>query len=125
VEVKGASRSRATLSLAQESAAASAERNKSYMAKMLIFVSMAYLATSVPYRLFIMVLLIPQVAQVFDFREPCDFLLYNVIIVSFFILWLLNFSLNFYMYCLGGGRKYRKEIKDLFQRCAVRRQNSR
>jgi hypothetical protein len=116
--VKDAARSRAILSLAQQADVAGSERKTAHMTKMLIFVSMAYLATSIPYRLFLMILLIPQVVEVFDFTETCDFLLYNVIIASLFIIWLFNFSLNFYMYCLGGGRKYRKDIKELFQRFA-------
>jgi hypothetical protein len=32
-------------------------------------------------------------------------------------LWLLNFAINFYLYFLGGGRKFRRDVKEVFYRC--------
>jgi hypothetical protein len=80
---------------------------------MLIFVSMAYVMTSIPYRLVSLVLLVPQVANTFDLDNTCDFIIYNLIVISFHGLWAWNYAINFYMYCAGGGKRYRSDIKEV------------
>jgi hypothetical protein len=32
-------------------------------------------------------------------------------------LWILNFAVNFYMYFLGGGKKFRQDARHIFRRC--------
>jgi hypothetical protein len=111
VTVKGASKARAAM---VKSDSASDQKGTAHLTKMLISVSGAYLLTSLPYRLFFVSLVIPQVAAQFDnSKNTCDFMLYNVIVATLFYWWCFNFSVNFYTYCLGGGRKYRQDIKEL------------
>jgi hypothetical protein len=82
-----------------------------YLTRMLVLVSVAYVATSIPYRLYFIILLIPQVSEKFDLSDTCYFILYNVMAFSLHGLWVWNYAINFYMYCAGGGRRYRDDIK--------------
>jgi hypothetical protein len=118
VTVKSAAKSRMTLQSNQgdrKMKLKEKERNETeYLTRMLIFASIAYVMTSLPYRLFQVVLLIPQVAAQFDLTDYCDFIFYNFAIDSFYALWIWNFAVNFYMYVIGGGKRYRKDIKEVF-----------
>ena len=85
------------------------------LSRMTVAVSAAFLVTSAPYRLFTMSLQIPEVLAVFEnFEKTCSFMLYSVFTCSLYTLYLMNFCLNFFMYYLGGGRKYRNDLKELF-----------
>jgi hypothetical protein len=112
--IKSATRTRMKLQAQQRKEKPEQERNESgYLTRMLIFVSIAYVITSIPYRLFVVALLIPQVAAQIDLTDICDFTLYNVTIMSFYSLWIWNYAVNFYMYVVGGGKRYRKDIKEV------------
>jgi hypothetical protein len=40
-------------------------------------------------------------------------------------IWYQNYSINFYLYCIGGGRKYRNDVKvvlkELWKRICCRK----
>jgi hypothetical protein len=113
ITVRDASKKRTIM---QKSTKSDAERERSqtqYLTRMLILVSLAYVVTSIPYRLYVVILLIPQIAQMFDLNDVCNFVLYNLIVVCFYGIWIWNYAVNFYMYCAGGGQRYRNDIKEV------------
>ena len=93
-------------------------RNESeFLTRMLIFASLAYVVTSIPYRLFQVILQIPQIQAQFDMNDFCDFIFYIITITACYALWVWNFAVNFYMYVIGGGKRYRKDVKEIFDQC--------
>jgi hypothetical protein len=117
VTVKSAARTRMKLQSDQSNKKIKLEKERNeteYLTRMLIFASIAYVTTSLPYRLFQVVLLIPQVAAQFDLTDYCDFTFYNFAINAFYALWIWNYAVNFYMYVIGGGKRYRKDINEVF-----------
>jgi hypothetical protein len=38
---------------------------------------------------------------------------YNVQLWVVFELWCWNYAVNFYLYCIGGGEKYRRDTKEV------------
>jgi hypothetical protein len=110
--VKSAAQSRGTLQSQQNES----EKDRSetqYLTRMLIFASMAYVITSIPYRLIVIVLLVANI----DMSDICHFILYNLLITVAYGFWIWNFALNFYMYCAGGGKRYKTDITDLCRKC--------
>ena len=93
-----------------------------HMTRMLIFVSVAYVITSLPHRLYILILDIPEVSNLYRMEETYWNLRYNVQLWATFNLWLFGFAINFYLYCLGGGAKYRKDTKAVVLGLCIRHQ---
>jgi uncharacterized membrane protein YqjE len=86
------------------------KRKSQHLTRMLIFASFAYIAVSFPYRLFLVIITL----DVYKFEETCHFVHYNLCVALFFCIWTGNFCVNFYLYCLGGGKKYREDAKQVF-----------
>jgi hypothetical protein len=75
----------------------------------------AFIATSVPFRLYNIVLSIPALKRMYDMGSKYWSLRYTMQHFIILNLWHLNFAINFYLYCIGGGRKFRGDVKRLFQ----------
>jgi hypothetical protein len=106
--IKSASRERAKLGKHTER-----EQKDHYITAMLAFVSAAYIITTLPYRLFSPVLKIPQVAAIYDLSQRYWRLRFGISGFSVINIWFCNHAVNFYLYCIGGGRKYRNDTKEL------------
>ncbi|XP_064619894.1 thyrotropin-releasing hormone receptor-like [Lineus longissimus] len=84
-----------------------------HLTRMLIFVSFAYIIITLPYRLYHLLMRIPGVGydlSVLYWRRR-----YITEAWTFLAIWLFNYSVNFYLYCLGGGRKYRDDAKQVLK----------
>ena len=110
ITVKKASKTRLTL---QSTTGKEGKDESQHLMRMLISVSMAYLVTAAPYRLVLIATLIPEVAAYFDISNICYFALYNMIVACLYTIWISNHAVNFYMYCLGGGARYKKDLAEV------------
>jgi hypothetical protein len=91
------------------------EKETTYLTRMLILVSIAYVITSIPFRIYDVIIGIPEVKDIYaqnmkkdeywSLRYYCQhFVLLNI--------WEMNFGINFYLYCIGGGKKFRNDVKE-------------
>jgi hypothetical protein len=87
------------------------EADLQHLTRMLIFVSFAYVITTLPYRLHHFAMKIPAVAAAYDLRVLFWRKKYVVTTWSLSVVWMFNYSINFYLYCLGGGRRYRNDAR--------------
>jgi preprotein translocase subunit SecG len=88
------------------------EKETAYLTRMLILVSVVYILMSIPYRLYDVLIALPEVKDNYSMKDEYDNLRYyteNFIMLQF---WNINYGINFYIYCIGGGRKYRNDVKD-------------
>ncbi|XP_064640810.1 proteinase-activated receptor 1-like isoform X2 [Lineus longissimus] len=96
------------------------KRDTNHLTKMLLFVSFAYVLITLPYRMYHLVIKIPEVALLFgDLRDT--FARFNYVVQAWSLLnfWSFNFAVNFYLYCIGGGQRYRKDAKDVLRSCCT------
>jgi hypothetical protein len=86
-------------------------KETSHLTRMLILVSIAYVVTSIPYRLYVVIIGIPAISVLYTMNQEYWKLRYygqHFIIAQF---WEMNYGINFYLYCIGGGKKYRNDVK--------------
>jgi hypothetical protein len=74
---------------------------------MLLLVSTAYIITTVPYRTTDPIFEMPEVAAVYDMTQQYWKLRYIIWLYATFNIWFYNYAVNFYLYCVGGGKRYR------------------
>ncbi|XP_074640291.1 thyrotropin-releasing hormone receptor-like [Tubulanus polymorphus] len=84
---------------------------KNQLTKMLLLVSAAYIALNVPIRVY------RFVETVYPLNKNID----SEVISQFVYaichkLWYANCAVNFYLYCIGGGKSFRRDLKRLFTR---------
>jgi hypothetical protein len=91
-------------------------KEEQHLTRMLVFVSFVYVVTSIPYRMYILLMLLPAIAEIYKMEETYWNLRYLVEILSVFNVWMYNYAINFYLYCLGGGEKYRRDTVDVCKR---------
>jgi UDP-N-acetylmuramyl pentapeptide phosphotransferase/UDP-N-acetylglucosamine-1-phosphate transferase len=87
------------------------EKETAHLTRMLILVSIAYVTTSVPLRMYEIIFALPEVKGHYRMKEEywqLRFYCLHLIISEF---WDVNYGINFYLYCLGGGKKYRYDVK--------------
>ncbi|XP_064619610.1 uncharacterized protein LOC135483041 [Lineus longissimus] len=112
ITLKQASKARQRLETNQKNV----ELKSQHLTRMLLFVSFAYVITTLPYRLYHLTMKIPVVANLYDLRVLYWRKQYVISVWSLIIVWMFNYSLNFYLYCIGGGRKYRDDAKLVLSR---------
>ena len=78
---------------------------------MLLFVSLAYAVTTLPYRLLQPVMEIKEVKAMYDMTLPYWRYRFSIIVFVTANLWFWNSAANFYLYCIGGGKRYRDDTK--------------
>jgi hypothetical protein len=88
-----------------------------HLTRMLILVAVAYVILSIPMRLFDMVFSIPELVKKYDMSDPYWRLRFNVELWIVTEMWDANFAVNFYLYFLGGGKKYRNDAKQVYMCC--------
>ena len=85
---------------------------------MLMMTTFFYFLLSSPKRIYDTVY--PQ----YDLADPYWLARHSLQFIVWDKAWVANFAINFYVYFLGGGRKFRQDVKDIFVRgcwCWVRR----
>ena len=95
-----------------------------HLTRMLIFVSLAYVVTSAPLRLYYLLMDIPEIGgpEVYDLSNTYWSLRYHTQMFLLADIFVFNHAINFYLYCLGGGAKYRKDAAEVCKRiCLCRR----
>ncbi|XP_064642690.1 thyrotropin-releasing hormone receptor-like isoform X3 [Lineus longissimus] len=110
VSVKSASEKRAKMS---EGQGQGNRKEEQHLTRMLIFVSCAYVVSSLPFRLYILLIDIPEIGWIYNMDDTYWNLRYAVQGFFVFDVWLFNYAINFYLYCIGGGVKYRRDAKDV------------
>lgn len=78
---------------------------------MLIFVSAAYIVTTLPYRLYGPIFDIPAIKEMYNMTELYWYLRYAVGGFAVMFLFFCNYGVNFYLYVIGGGARFRKDAK--------------
>ncbi|XP_064637544.1 growth hormone secretagogue receptor type 1-like [Lineus longissimus] len=110
ITVKRASFERAKLN-SNTSRAEKEERNQQHLTILLLFISFAYVVTTLPYRLYDPILKLPQIKAIYDMTQQYWKLRYTLGIFFTANLWFYNYAVNFYLYCIGGGKRYRDDTK--------------
>jgi hypothetical protein len=108
VAVRKASAKRKRLSHSQS---AGQEVDTAYLTRMLILVVLAYLFTSIPFRIYEVIMEFPAMQEIYDFSDPYWYVRFYAQYYLAINLWDFNGALNFYLYCIGGGKKYREQVK--------------
>ncbi|XP_064652611.1 mu-type opioid receptor-like [Lineus longissimus] len=111
VVLRNASKSREIMGVSKDGQKAR-EKETTHLTRMLILVSIAYVVTSIPFRLWEVSMSIHEVNKQYDMNEEywkLRFYCQHFIILQF---WELNYAINFYLYCIGGGKKYRDDIRN-------------
>ncbi|XP_064619896.1 probable G-protein coupled receptor 139 [Lineus longissimus] len=90
-------------------------KDSQHLTRMLLFVSFAYVIITLPYRLTHMLIKIPAISNTFDMTTLLGRTEYVVLLWGMGNIWMCNYCINFYLYCLGGGRRYRTDAKQLFR----------
>jgi hypothetical protein len=106
ITLRKASKERKKLDASQER-----RPDSQHLTRMLIFVSFAYVMLTLPYRLNHFAMKIPAVANMYNFEVVYWRKKYVIQTWTLIIIWLGNYSVNFYLYCLGGGKKYREDAR--------------
>ncbi|XP_064636935.1 mu-type opioid receptor-like [Lineus longissimus] len=91
------------------------EKETAHLSRMLLLVSIAYVLTSIPLRIYDVIIGIPEVLAPYRLDEEYWSLRYYC---QYFIVedvWEMNFGINFYLYCIGGGKKFRNDVKERLQ----------
>ena len=101
------------------------EKEKSHLTRMLILVCFAYVVLSIPARMYDLVMTIPQIQEVYDMSQNYWNTRYMCQYFLIFHFWEWNYGINFYLYIIGGGKKYRTDVHNLIrgigQFCAQRK----
>jgi hypothetical protein len=99
-----------------------------YMIRMLVLVSLAYVFCSMPLRVYNIITDLPVVEEIYDLKKPYWNLRYGVERWGCVTIWYSNYAVNFYMYFLGGGKKFRNDALEVIQKSCnvltVRRSSS-
>jgi hypothetical protein len=112
--VRSASLRRKEMGVA-EAVAKTQGKETRHLTRMLILVCIAFIVTSIPYRLYTIVLSIPALKRMYDLKNVYWFIRYTMQHYILLDIWHWNYGINFYLYCIGGGRKFRTDVKRLFQ----------
>jgi hypothetical protein len=91
------------------------QMDTSYLTKMLILVFIVFVICSIPNRLhYALVNGVPSLVEVYTSGAIYWSLRAKLEYWSIQIAWYLNHSVNFFLYCIGGGKRYRDDVRRLF-----------
>jgi hypothetical protein len=90
-------------------------KESEYLTRMLVFVSAAYVVTSAPFRLYYLIIDIPAVSKIYDMTNEYWILRFNAQNEFLYDIWCCNYAFNFYLYCVGGGQKYRRDTIEIIK----------
>jgi hypothetical protein len=114
VAIANASKKRTEMGVTKEVAKTHGKETR-HLTRMLIFISIVFIVTSLPYRLHDLVLAVPALRAIYDLSDTYWFLRYMTQYYLVIGIWHWNYGINFYLYCLGGGKKYREDVRRLFK----------
>ncbi|XP_064620337.1 uncharacterized protein LOC135483397 [Lineus longissimus] len=98
----------------------SREKDTTYITRMLIIVCFAYVMTSMPYRLSLTLIDgIQALRQLYDMNLTYWKVRYAALAWITSNLWHLNYAINFYLYCVAGGARYRNDVKRFFHKVCI------
>jgi neuromedin U receptor 2 len=80
-----------------------------HLTRMLIFISVAYIILCSPYSIYEIVFSTPEVTAAYDISDIYWLLRRELIHWSMSLLTSTNSAINFYLYILGGGKKFRSD----------------
>ena len=84
------------------------------LTRMLMLIAFSFLILTIPYYLFYLIFLF-----ISPFTSPNRFAIYYLVRIVTVRMYIINFAINFYLYCLGGS-KFRKDLqKTLYKLCRV------
>jgi preprotein translocase subunit SecG len=86
-------------------------KETSHLTRMLILVSIAYVVTSIPYRLYDVIIGVEEIIIHYKLQEEYWMLRYYSQDYILAQIWIMNYAINFYLYCIGGGKKYRNDVR--------------
>jgi hypothetical protein len=93
------------------------KEKEAYLTRMLILVCIVYLILSLPLRLYILAM----TGRINPCEDREGFVVYTAMVWFCAMCWYLNYAVNFLMYCIGGGTRFRQDVKAVF-RCAMKEQ---
>jgi hypothetical protein len=105
--IKQAARERQKL---KQSEKMNGERN---LTVLLLMTSLAYLVCSSPLRIY-------NTLAMYDLNDPYWRARYSFEWWICAEVWHLNFAMNFYIYFLAGGRRFRRDVKSVLLKCCCR-----
>ena len=115
ITVRKANEERKKMEVIKEEGKKKREKDTKYLSRMLILVCIAYVTSSIPYRMYDALMNLPELMSLYDFTKVYWILRYQIEYWWLLVLWHQNYSINFFLYCIGGGRKYRNDVKALFR----------
>jgi hypothetical protein len=62
-----------------------------------------------------LVIAIPPIKKLYDMTKPYWDVRFTCQYWVILYLWEWNYGINFYLYCIGGGKKYRNDVKNLMK----------
>jgi hypothetical protein len=113
--VHRANKEREGMQISQSDGKKKRDKDAKYLTRMLILVCIAYVACSIPYRMYDVLMNLPTLKALYDMEDIYWILRYGVEYWTIIDIWYQNYSINFYLYCIGGGRKYRNDVKAVFR----------
>ena len=114
--VRSAAERRKALGTARKETQKQQEKETQYLTRMLILVSIAYVVTSIPLRLYYFIMDLPYFDNMYDMEQLYWNLRFNVQNWSITVVWFFNYAVNFFLYCAGGGKRYRQDALEILQR---------
>jgi hypothetical protein len=90
-------------------------RDTVYMTRMLVFISLAYIILSLPYRWYTVGTKIPGIIELYNMHQVISRKQFILGVWSVSILWAFNYAINFFLYCIGGGSRYRRETLNILR----------
>jgi hypothetical protein len=112
ITIKRASVERAIMSATRDQGHVK-QKEEHHLTRMLLFVSFAYVVTSLPQRLYLLLLDLPGIGDAYKMDDTYWNLRYQIETFSVTIVWSLNYAINFYLYCIGGGKRYRQDAVEV------------
>jgi hypothetical protein len=114
--VRSAASDRSKLSQGERSGAS----GNRHLTRMLLLVSSAFIVCCLPFAVYEISFAIPAVYEMYDYNSTYGLLSISIIGWTNALFTQMNHGVNFYLYVLGGGRKFRTDAENaLRMRCTV------
>jgi hypothetical protein len=92
------------------------QRETAHLTRMLIAVSFAYILLTLSFRLYHLILKVPAVGSMYDLNSA--FWKQRYVLQAWILMniWNFNFAINFFLYCVGGGKRYRRDAVEVLRK---------
>ena len=92
-----------------------------HLTRVLILLSMAFVILCLPLGIYEVLMSIPEVSAIYDLSDPYWKLRVSITYLALSELSSFNHVINFFLYVLGGGKKFRDDTKEVLGICFGRR----